>query len=257
MATTQTYKGRALVLRKTKLGERDLIVTMLLESGALARAVAKGARKPGGSFASKLELFADVEFMAAKGRNLDVVTDARFAAGTPRPSFGLEQASCASALAELLACTCQEGLDQPRLFDMAHEAFRVIAASNQQTALGVTAAALVKIMSLMGFRPSLDRCSNCGDAIDLSDGAARVLFGAESGGAVCQSCAKLEEGTLVEASTLAWCSALLASRFAEIETLGIGTSRSFAVLALMDQWIAVHAGKRLKSLTFLFTSGFF
>ena len=52
MAKLQTYKTLALVLRKTKLGERDLIVTLLAESGALLKCVAKGARKPGGSFAA-------------------------------------------------------------------------------------------------------------------------------------------------------------------------------------------------------------
>ena len=37
------YPLRALVLRKTKLGETDLILTLLAEDGRQVRAVAKGA----------------------------------------------------------------------------------------------------------------------------------------------------------------------------------------------------------------------
>ncbi|MEG2982380.1 MAG: recombination protein O N-terminal domain-containing protein [Raoultibacter sp.] len=38
----QTYTARVIVLQKTKLGETDLILTLLAEDGAQIRAVAKG-----------------------------------------------------------------------------------------------------------------------------------------------------------------------------------------------------------------------
>ena len=39
MARARTYRARAIVLRKTKLGEQDLILTLLSESGAQLRVV--------------------------------------------------------------------------------------------------------------------------------------------------------------------------------------------------------------------------
>ena len=53
-----TYSLRALVLRRTKLGESDLILTLLSEDGSQKRAVAKGARRPKSSFAARTEPFA-------------------------------------------------------------------------------------------------------------------------------------------------------------------------------------------------------
>ncbi|MFR7495204.1 MAG: DNA repair protein RecO [Adlercreutzia sp.] len=50
-----TYSLRALVLRRTKLGESDLILTLLSEDGSQKRAVAKGARRPKSSFAARTE----------------------------------------------------------------------------------------------------------------------------------------------------------------------------------------------------------
>ena len=157
MAATRTYKMQALVLRKTKLGERDLIITLLSDSGELVKAVAKGARKPGSSFAAKLDLFSSVDLMLAKGRSLDVVTDARFTSATPRLSFGLETGACAAAVAELLSTVCQEGLDHPRLYEMAKAAFQAIAAQDAVHAIALADAALIKIVSSAGFRPNLHR----------------------------------------------------------------------------------------------------
>ena len=48
-----TYSVRGIVLRKTKLAETDLIVTLLADDGTQRRAVAKGARKPSSTFASR------------------------------------------------------------------------------------------------------------------------------------------------------------------------------------------------------------
>ena len=68
-----TYTERALVLRRTKLGESDLILTMLADDGSLAKAVAKGARKPKSSFAARTEPLCVADLLCARGRSLDIV----------------------------------------------------------------------------------------------------------------------------------------------------------------------------------------
>ena len=67
----------ALVLRRTKLGETDVIVTLLAEDGSQVKAVAKGARKPTSSFASRLELYSVAKILVAEGKNLDIVKEVR------------------------------------------------------------------------------------------------------------------------------------------------------------------------------------
>ncbi|TLM78904.1 MAG: hypothetical protein FDZ70_03415 [Actinobacteria bacterium] len=68
------YSARALVLRKTKLGETDLILTLLAEDGRQLRAVARGARKPGSRFGARLEPGAVGDLLLHTGRTLDHVT---------------------------------------------------------------------------------------------------------------------------------------------------------------------------------------
>ena len=88
-----TYTARVIVVRKTKLGESDLILSLLTEDGSQLRAVAKGARKPKSSFASRLELFSVADILCAKGRSLDVVSEARLVEGNAALRNDIERAS--------------------------------------------------------------------------------------------------------------------------------------------------------------------
>ncbi|HET6498620.1 MAG TPA: recombination protein O N-terminal domain-containing protein, partial [Coriobacteriia bacterium] len=71
------YRIRALVLRKTRLGEADIILTLLAGEGTIVRAVAKGMRKPTSRFAGRLEPGSVVDLLLAPGRTLEVVSDVR------------------------------------------------------------------------------------------------------------------------------------------------------------------------------------
>ena len=259
MAQAKTYKTAALVLRKTKLGERDLIVTLLGESGALLKCVAKGARRPGSSFAAKLELFSCVEIMCARGRSLDVITEARFAEGGYYGPFGLEQSACASCVSERLAHICQEDLEHPRLFDMARSAFASIASADPAHALLLADAALLKVISSAGFKPSFERCPICGAANNLEGSAGPLPFVVEEGGVVCARCLSTVEGLGLPASPLAlsWAQALLYTKFSDISALDVDAARAFDVLEIARPWVEFYSGKRMKSIDYLLSGGLF
>ncbi len=109
-----TYTARALVLRKTKLGETDLVLTLLAEDGSQMRAVAKGARKPANAFSARLELYSVVDVLCSKGRSLDVVCEARLLESNECVRLDLEHAAAAAPMAELLDRVTQDGLESPK-----------------------------------------------------------------------------------------------------------------------------------------------
>lgn len=253
----KTYKTRGIVLRKTKLAEKDLIVTILDESGSLVRAVAKGARKPGGSYAARLELFSIVDLMLAQGKSLDVITAATFTDEAARAALGIEQAACASALAELLAALAQEDLPHERLYAMSKAAFEGIASQEPAKALALTCSALLKALAFAGFRPSFASCIACASDTGLANAGATVPFSTSEGGVICDNCPKPSDAIRVDTATIQWCEALMRSRFDEVLTYDAPIALLFDALHLIRQWARVHAGKNLKSLDFLFTSGLF
>ena len=104
-----TYTARVIVVRKTKLGESDLILTLLAEDGSQLRAVAKGARKPKSSFASRLELFSVADVLCARAV-LSVECHARLVEGNAALR-GVRHTSAAAPIAELVERTTQAGLE--------------------------------------------------------------------------------------------------------------------------------------------------
>ncbi len=280
-----TYQARVLVIRKTKLGEADLILTMLAEDGSQLRAVAKGARKPSGAFASRLELFSEADVLLVRGKSLDIVKEARLVCGNAQVRESIERAACASPMAELLDRATQPDLPSPKLFPLTHTALESLARADVTHAPAICAAHLLKTFAFAGVRPVLGHCSLCGEelaevvggaagatgaavagAVPRADGASSqvsspaahrpVAFSVAEGGALCASCAT-PDAVRVNASTLAWARALLSSKFSDIEGMELDQASIFDVLRLCQTWGQVHLAAHLRSLTFLFTCGLF
>ncbi len=252
----KTYRTRALVLKKAKLGEKDLIVTLLSEDGSLIRAVAKGARKPGGSHAARTELFTPLAALLAEGRNLDVLCEARREPGMAAVELSLEQAACCAAVAELITLVAQEGLAQRRLFELARASFDALGASDGDAALLLCAAALWKVTAQAGFRPALDSCAVCGIPLEGLGERREVPFSALEGGALCEECRNRPDASAESGAVLAWCAYALGARYGDIAAQP-DPGAAPAMITLLQSWTSVHMGRRLKSIDFLFSPGLF
>ena len=255
----KTYKIRALVLKKTKLGEKDLIVTLIDDTGALVKGVAKGARKPGGSFAARLELFSDVTALMAQGRSLDVICEAKLNSPAGDLARSLEKSACAAPLAELLCNVAQPRLRQPRVFEISQAALRLMGSRDSEpgACLALCAASLWKVMAQIGFRPSFSSCVFCGNAVETAHDEALRLLSVAEGGVFCESCSASPDAVWEKTNVLRWCDALIMMRYPDILASGIDPSTCMDVLCLAQMWAREHTGRNLKSLDFLLSSALF
>lgn len=240
----------ALVLRRTKLGETDVIVTLLAEDGSLRKAVAKGARKPTSTFASRLELYSIATLLLAQGRSLDIVKEARLVEGNSDLRADFILSSAAAPLVELLSKATFEDQPTPRLFDLTKRALETLAATKGNPLI-ITLAALLKMLAFLGFRPAFQECIECGDAIDLTHEGSQP-FSYFDGGSVCTTCAPRHETTPLDTQVLLWCHVLLYSTLDEASTLQIPDQSLAAAFRFINEWIKLHLGINMRSLTFLF-----
>ena len=240
MAGRRTYRTRAIVLDRTKLGETDLILTLLSADGSQARAVAKGARKPGGRLAARVELFCETDFLLAQGRSLDVVSEASLV----EPHAGLrgeyERVAAASAVAEVARLTCYEDAPDPFLAPVCSRALRACEQATDQAHLDLVVAAYAwKVLAHGGWRPEL------GDE-------AVAWFSSAAGGALCASCAREVAGAQpLSAGELAWLRATLACTFDELLGSGVDAQAASLLLALAHSWAATHLDARLRAMEFM------
>ncbi|WP_350454181.1 DNA repair protein RecO [Slackia heliotrinireducens] len=253
-----TYPAHALVVRKTKLGETDLIVTLLADDGRLLRAVAKGARKPTSTFSSRIELFSVVDALLVEGRNLDILKEARLVDANLGIRESMERAAAASPILELAGIIAQPELVHPKLFSCTVAGLKAACDADPAQALSLSAACLLKVFSFAGFRPSFNECVKCGSKIALSGGRSSVVsFSVLDGGCVCDDCSRLSEVVHLPAETIQWANYLLMSTFADIAEHPCERRVAFDVMQLCQSWSREHVGTRLKSLDFLFTCGLF
>ncbi len=177
------YRDQGVVLRTIKLGEADRIVNILSQSRGKIRAVAKGVRKPGSRFGSRLEPTAHVMFQCYEGRELDVVTQVETVDAFRHLRDDYASLTSALAMVEATDQVAQERAANQPLYQMLVRALRTL---DEQRAPLVASAFFWKLLSLEGFHPMLEHCAGCGraepdggfDALDL-----------EAGGVLCQPCA--------------------------------------------------------------------
>ena len=246
MAGRRTFRARAIVLDRTKLGETDLILTLLAEDGRELRAVAKGARKPGGRLAARVELFSETDFLLAAGRSLDVVSEASLRDAHDRLRGDYERVAAASAVAEIARLTCFEDAPDAFLYPICSRALRACEEAADQPHLDLVAAAYAwKVLAHGGWRPELSGCCACGDE-------AVTYFSAAAGGALCSSCAREVAGAQeLSAAEMSWLRAMLACTFDELLAAAVDGGTAALLLALAHSWAATHLDARLRAMEFL------
>lgn len=241
-----SYSARVLVLRKTKLGETDLIVTMLAEDGRQLRAVAKGVRKPGSRFGARLEPGAVCDLLLHTGRSLDVVTEAE----TVDPHAALredyERSTAASVVLDFADKAAVEGQAEERMFPLAAATLDALEGVSGSATRLLAVAFLVKAMAVQGYRPQLSACVHCASRKGC-DG-----FSLEAGGVVCAECGDLDPATLpLSREARGLLGRLLRSRMAEVASMPPSGAAVEEATRLVRAFVVHHLPARMRSLELL------
>ncbi|MGN0037568.1 MAG: DNA repair protein RecO [Coriobacteriales bacterium] len=239
-----SYKARCIVLKKTKLGEADLIVTMLSEQGTQVKGVAKGARKPGNKrFGARLEPFSTIELQLYPGRSLDTITEVRVLASNDACRLDLEHSGACSLMAELVAKAIADGEAGERMYPMLAAALQAAGAAPADRALLIAEAFCVKALALLGVRPALRSCALCGEPLGQP-----AAFSLSGGGCLCAACAGGSSGSM-DLALVPWVDALLGSTFAQLSA--VEGAPLLPLLSFAESWAREHLGISLKTASFL------
>jgi DNA repair protein RecO (recombination protein O) len=180
------YRDEAVVLRTQKLGEADRIVTLLTRRHGRVRAVAKGVRRTGSKFGSRVEPFMHVDLQLhsankENGTGLDIVTQAetlepygeRIAADYPRYTAATAVLETAERL------TAEEREPSLRLYLLVVGALRALANAEHAPTL-VLDAFILRALAISGYEPVLEGCAVC------SEPGPHRAFVVAAGGVVCR-----------------------------------------------------------------------
>ena len=199
-----TYRETGVVLRTQKLGESDLIITVLTQGRGRVRVVARGVRRTSSRIGARLEPFSMVDIQCYEGRSLDSVNQVETLASygaTLSGDYGRWTAGQAMLeTAERL--TSEEGEPATQQFLLLVGGLRSLAAGEHEAGL-ILDSFLLRSLSVAGWAPSFAACARCS-----APGPHRA-FNASAGGALCAGC-KIPGSSVPSAGTLELMGALLA-----------------------------------------------
>ncbi|GAA1467591.1 DNA repair protein RecO [Microbacterium thalassium] len=234
-----TYRDEAVVLRTHKLGEADRIVTMLSRRHGKIRAVAKGVRRTGSRFGSRLEPFMVADVLLYEGRSLDVVQQAESLG-----SYGAEivvdygRYTAASAMVET-ADRLNEAEATPQQYLLLVGGLRSLA-RGEHAARSILDSYLLRAMALSGWAPGLTGCARCGAT------GAHTSFVAQLGGMVCADCAPAGSAR-VDDATAGLLTALMAGEWDIVDGASPhATAAASGLIAAYAQW---HLERGIRSLS--------
>ncbi len=178
----RVYRSEAVVLRRQDLGEADRLLTIFTPDHGKLRVVAKGVRRLRSRKAGHLEPLTRARLILARGRNLDVITQAEAVELFPTLRGDLERLGQAFYTVELLdRFTVEEGETQ-RLYDLLLNTLGRLAEGDDGSV--VVRYFELRLLELVGYRPELFRCLGCGKELQPQD----QFFSIAMGGILCPTC---------------------------------------------------------------------
>lgn len=192
-----TYPLTAINVGSFPLGEADKVITLFSKERGVVKAVAKGARKPGAKISGKAEVLCVNNLLLAKGKSLDIITQAESIETFSPLRTDLERLTFGLYFAELTRSfgTALEE-DSEGFFQILFHFLSLLSDSQTVPAL-LSLEFDFLLLRILGLQPQLQVCVLCRQP--LTEYSISV-FVRDIGGICCQSCSKVHASRVAEGS---------------------------------------------------------
>ena len=175
-----------------KYGESSKILRLFTEKYGILPVMAKGAYLPKSSFVSLSQPFTLGKFTLGEGQSFYYLEYGEIIHVPMKFRSSYDKIISASVMAEVTRKTLQEGEVNPKIFSLLRKAYMVLEDTTSEKLL--LAGYLMKLLTFLGFRPSLHQCIRCGKIVttpriyDISGGVRCCECGGNPG-----NCIKVDE----------------------------------------------------------------
>ena len=246
MSRERVYRANAVILKRSDMGEADRLLTIFTPAHGKMRVIAKGVRKIQSRKSGHVELFTHANLLLARGRNLDIVTQAE----TVEPFLGLradlERTAYAFYFCELVDQFAEESVESPAIFDLLLDGFRWLGEGGD---LWMAARYFeLHLLAFMGYQPQLHYCVHDNAPIEPVDN----YFDAARGGVLCPRHGEIDQHarplSLNALKTLRY---LQTRPYEDVRRLQLSAATRAEVEGTLLRYITAILERRLKSTEFL------
>lgn len=183
MSNPRTYQTEAIIIKKTRLREADVIFTLYTPHLGKIQAFAKSVRKTKSKMAGHLELLTHSQVSLARGRNLDTIIGSQTINGFLPLKSDLYLTSCGLYIIELVNQFTADNIENLALFQLLRATMEQLCRTgNRDLTLRYFE---LHFLDEVGYRPQLHQCVSCGKTLEPVVNS----FSPASGGMLCPDCA--------------------------------------------------------------------
>ncbi len=228
----------AIVLTTIRYGETSKIARLATRDLGVQSAIAKGALRPRSKFGTALHLLSEGQATLILSRSSDLHTLIQFDPRQVWTGLGarMDRFAAASLLSELML-RFAPATGHAESYDLFRDALAVLEAAPAAAVEPLGLRALWRLVSVLGFAPSLDVCAR--DGAPLPEEVA-VCFSARDGGILCARCARGTAGTQLQPADRADLAAFLDP---DADLPPLDERHLAAHRRLLDRYIRHHLGE--------------
>lgn len=173
-------KCEGIVIRSTAYGESNKIITLFTREFGKIALMARGARKPNSRLSAITQLLSCGQFLFQSSRGLGTLQQGETIHSFKEIKEDLFKTAFSTYLAELLDKGTEEKKVNPYLYELFYQTLNYI--NEGYDAAVLTNIFEMKMLQVIGLRPELNQCVNCGSK------EGRFAFSIRENGLLCHRC---------------------------------------------------------------------
>ncbi len=244
------YNVDAIVIRVRDFDEADKIAVLLTREEGKVQALAKGARRPRNRFSAAVQLFTQVQAQLFHGRSLDTLSQVEIRESFRHLREDLVRMAYATYACEVMDALLEEKQKHEAPFLLLLTTLHLFNEPSIQPE-PVLRAYELKLLSMLGFRPSLEACVRCGTR---EIAGPQIRFSPALGGVLCPTCTGEGEAVLrISRGALESMKHLLDGDIRKANVIRLSKEMADELDRALTHYILLRTEKKLKSKEFLDT----
>jgi len=242
----RTFRTEAIVLRRKDFGEADRLLTLFTPEAGKIQAIAKGIRKLKSRKAGHLELYTRANLLVARGRDMDIITQAETVEAYRPLREELLRSTYGSYCVELLDKFTPDEAENRPLYDLLAQALGWLAEARD---LALTTRYYeLQLLGMAGYQLELFRCVIKGETIKAED----QFFDPGEGGVICPACGEGRPGVFpITLKALKVLRFMQSSPYESLRDLKLSAGVHTEVERVTQRAITYYLERQLKSVEFL------
>lgn len=242
------YNAEAIVIRVRDFDEADKIAVLLTREEGKVQALARGARRPRNRYAAAMQLFTQVNAQLYHGRSMDTLSQVEISESFRHLREDLVRMAYGTYVCELMDEMIKERQRYESPYLLLLTTLHLLNAPEMEPE-PIRRAYELKLLSILGFRPSLEACVACGGSPGTGP---QVRFAPVLGGVLCPTCSS--EGEVVHRlsrGTVETMKRLLDGDIRKAHITRVAGDMAAEMDRALGDYIGVRMERKLKSKEFL------